>query len=1038
MNLSDRASASSGLPELSIKRPIFISMIFLAIALFGVIAFRFLPVELMPNMSFGHITIYINVRGGIAASEIEKKIAKPVEEAVGSVNHLQDILAISKEGSCRIILKFEPGTDMDFAALEVREKFSRVRNKLPPEIEKPIIAKYEYTDVPMAIIAITSDFYSPEDLRKLVDDKVRDRIQRIEGVAKVEVTGGRESKVLIEVDQYKLQSFSLPISTVVDVIGANNTNLLVGELEQGPNKTLLRTIGEVNNLEDLENIVITTTEKGSTIRIKDIAKVEDSYLDPRGFSRINAEPSVALYIQKESLANTVKVSKLIKEEVLKLKDELGDKFQINIASNQAEQVQESIKGVKKSLLLGAILAFVVLILFFRRFASFIAIGIAIPISLLFTFSLMYITKLTVNLMTLSGLALGVGMLVDNTIVVIDNILKKNDIVKGTNEVVLAITASTLTTLAVFVPIVFINPEIRILYSGLALTMSFALCSSLFCAISLVPMIMSKLGTCTKNCHPGLASRRSRGLDPGSSEPARFPGSRLGGRDDKFGYRRVLEFALRFRYFIILAVALIFAGSLFLANSLEKEFIGIASQNKFTIFVELPTGTRLDITNGLVEKLENHLNEFSAIRTVTSKIEPWSGRVFVELKSSAQRNLSTSEVIAQIRPFTEKLEPAFIYFEESKELGTKQILLEVFGYDYEVLKSIAMQMGQNLKGVKEFTDTKIRMREGRPELLVKIDKAKAAMLGLTVKEVSLTLHTQLRGLVSTRYRGQIEPVIKLDAGAGTLSLSDKAKNIETIVRLREEFRKTINDLKKIHLTNKSGEIIYLSQVADFEFSVGPSEVWRKNKARMVQVSTNTGGVALGTAAEKIKIALKKLKLPKDYFWQFGETYYKMIKNQKELIFALILSILMVYMILAGLFESFIQPLVILITVPLSTIGAILALKLTNNPISVGVLMGLILLGGIVVNNAIILIDKINKTSSQSNKERIIEAAGDRLRPIMMTSLTTIASMLFMAMDKSESSNLWSPLAITVIGGMSVATLLTLFVVPALYLIFEDFR
>ncbi len=1034
------------LPKLSIKRPIFVTMFFLGVVLVGIITLNLLPVEMMPNISFGHITINIDVRGGIPASAIEKRIAKPVEEALGDVSHLKNILSISKEGNATIILEFEPGTNMDFAALEVREKFNRIRNKLPKEIEKPIIAKYEYNDIPIVIIAVTSKIRTPEELREIVEEKIKDRIQRIEGVARVEVAGGRESKILIEVDKYKLQAYSLPINAIVDTINLNNINLLAGEIKRTKDKFLVRTVGEFENLSDIENLAVAVTEKGSVIRIKDIAKVKDSYLEPRGFARVNTQPSVSLYIQKESLANTVKVASLIEKEVKELRKILDKDIQINFTFNQAEYVKKAIQRVKRSLLLGALLAFSVLFLFLRDVPIILTIAVAIPVSVLFTFALMFFSKLTLNLMTLSGLALGVGILVDNAIVVIENIFKKLENISkisqekgedfhltksiqkkisavGTEEMLMAIFASTITTLAVFIPLVFINPGIRMLYSGLALTISFALCASLLSALTLVPMIISRIKLSPKK------------------------------RFSFLFYEKALRFSLKLRYLVVLIGVSIFILSIHQAKKLEKEFIGIAEQNKFTIFIEMPTGTRLEITDEIVKKVEKFVAGLPEVKTVTSRVEPWSSKVYVELYPLTKRKISTSQVIEKIRPYTDRLQPAFIYFEEPQEVGTKEILVEIFGYDYEVLKNLAIKIAQRIQTIPRFTDVKIRMREGRPEMLVYINKEKAAMLGLSVRDIAISLHTQLRGLVATRYRGIHGTFIKMKEKMTSPKISlqplsyfskerKEAKELETIVRLEKKFRQTFEDLKRISLITPEGETIYLSQIADFKFSIGPSEIWRKNKSRMVQVSANTGGMALGTAADKVREVLKDLKLPKDYFWQFGGNYEKMIRNQKELGFAIILSLVIIYMILASLFESFFQPFIILITVPLAAIGAIFALRLTSKPVSIGVLIGAIMLGGIVVNNAIVLVDRINflkrKIATPDTSYIVIRASTERIRPIIMTSLTTISGMIFMALDRSESSNLWSPLAITVIGGMLVSTFLTLFIVPSLYLIVDDIK
>jgi len=1050
------------LPNLSVRRPIAVSMFFIGCALLGTIAFGLLPVEMMPNVSFGDITINIDVRGGSPASEIERRIAIPVEQAVSSVSHLKNILSISKEGNATIILEFEPDTNMDFAALEVREKFNRIRSKLPPEIEKPVIAKYEYMDVPIMILAVTSDYRTSEELRKIVDEKIKDRIQRIEGVARAEVAGGRERKILVEVDQYKLQAFGLAINRVVDIININNANLLAGEIKRLKDKYLVRTIGEFQNLDDIRNLAIATTKEGSVIRLKDVAEIKDSYLEPVAYARLNSQPVVSIYVQKESTANTVKISNLINKELKNLRRILDKDINITLTFNQAEAIQQAVNQVKLSLTYGAILATLILLAFLRNLNSVFIIACSIPISVLITFCLMFLSKLilnvnlTLNVMTLSGLALGVGMLVDCAIVILDNILKKRDklindknklaevflenkakviakelAMSGADEMFLAITASTLTTFIVFLPLIFINPEIRMLYSGIALTITYSLLASLLVALTLVPMLAARLKI--KAPPPLLltpADNQEQSQNPNFSQIEKTsPELPLIGRFQAL-YEKSISVALSLRYLIVILALVGFVCVLQESKKMEKEFIGIAEQNKFTIFIEMPTGTRLEVSDRIVKQVEEVALKIPEIKSATSKVEPWSSKIYVELIPLNKRQKSTRQIIDQLRPFTDRFEPAFIYYEEPEEIGTKEILLELYGYDYDVLKSLATQTAQRIQSIPNFTDTKIRMREGRPEMRLNIDKRQAAMFGLTVEDIALALHTYMRGLVATRYGGRNEP---------------EGEKTETIVRLDEKFRRTFGDLRRISLVNYKGEQAYLSQIADLKDGKGPSEIWRKNKSRIVQVSANRGRIALGTAAEKVKVALKDLKFPKDYFWQFGGNYDKMIRNQRELSFAFILSLILVYMILASLFESFSQPFIILMTVPVAAIGAIIALRITHLPVGIGVLIGAIMLGGIVVNNAIVLIDRINflrhkRFDDYSTKkgiyEAVITASYDRLRPIMMTSLTTILGLIPMALDKSESSNLWSPLAITVIGGLSVSTFLTLFVIPCVYLIFKD--
>ncbi|MDD5254424.1 MAG: efflux RND transporter permease subunit, partial [Candidatus Omnitrophica bacterium] len=606
------------------------------------------------------------------------------------------------------------------------------------------------------------------------------------------------------------------------------------------------------------------------------------------------------------------------------------------------------------------------------------------------------------------------------------------------------------------------PEIRMLYSGIALTITYSLLASLLAAVTFIPMLAARI----KFKHLPLPVPNEAPTEEKAGDTQQQP--EPPGKPESFSYRmqtlykNIVSVTLTLRYLVIVLAILGLARIMLESKKLEKEFIGIAEQNKFTVFVEMPTGTRLEVTDKVVAQVEEFVTRVPEVKTATSKIEPWSSKIYVELQPLSKRQRATPQIINELRQLTEKLDPAFIYYEEPEEIGTKEILIELYGYDYQVLKGLAIQVAQRIQTIPKFTDTKIRMREGRPEMRLNVDKTQAALLGLSTRDIAMTLHTHMRGMVATHYRGKTGPLLrynKEESPVPEFSLGDiprpaagerdsqEGKETETIVRLEERYRKTFEALRRVILVSQEGEPVFLSQLANFKFDIGPSEIWRKNKFRMVQVSANTGGVALGTAADLVKDVLKNFTLPKDYFWQLGGNYDKMIRNQNELSLALVLSLILVYMLLAGLFESFAQPFIILMTVPLAAIGAIIALRLTNKPVGTGVLIGAIMLGGIVVNNAIILIDRINFLRHRRAEEfglkggirdLVIMASFDRLRPIMITSLTTILGLIPMALDKSESASLWSPLAITVIGGMTLATFLTLFVIPCVYLIFVDLR
>ncbi|MBI5124291.1 MAG: efflux RND transporter permease subunit, partial [Candidatus Omnitrophica bacterium] len=764
-------------------------MIYTILILVGLLALLQLPVELYPNISFGEISIIIEVRGGIPPTEVETLVSKPIEEAVGTVSHLEEMLSISKEGESTVVLSFEPGIDMDFAALEVREKFAKVKNKLPKEIEKPIIAQFKRSDVPIVIIAVTSLKRTTEEIRKIVDENVREALKRINGVADVEVAGGRERKILVEVDQRRLAAYNISLERVISMIGLNNLNLLSGEIDQKNKKYLIRTIGLYKNVDDIKRIPVSALPSGVIIRLRDVAAVLDSYLEPSGYARVNVRPVVSLYIQKESTANTIKVAEQITKEIGRLKTTLPGDLNLVVTSNQADFIKKSIDNLKDSLLKGAGLIMLVLVFFLIRlnrnlliltiallavtlflpsnFLYPLLIGMtissiviskarpvlivasAIPISIIITFICMWALKLSLNFMTLFGLALGVGMLVDNSIVVFENILKQNEkkitgiaaAVTGTEEVWIAILAGTLTHVSVFIPMIFVGQEIKLLYGGVAWTVTFSLVISLFVAITVVPLLASRMKFSIEDVPKGYGSTGVVGTL----------------RTLYSAQRKGVVYFMRNRARVFLFSFMILLIALFLFLKIGREFLGTTEQNKFTIFIEMPTGTKLDVTNSVVKRVESLVKEVPEVKTFSARVEPWSSKIYVELVGLTHRRRSVAEVIDSLRPKVEKIRPAFIYFEEEQEVGTKEIILELFGYDYTVLREIAISMASRLGTIKGFTDTKIRMREGRPELGLKVDRKWSAIYDLAVSDVADMVHAQMRGLRATLFHTESSEV-----------------------------------------------------------------------------------------------------------------------------------------------------------------------------------------------------------------------------------------------------------------------------------------
>ncbi|MEW6534645.1 MAG: efflux RND transporter permease subunit [Candidatus Auribacterota bacterium] len=997
-----------GLPAKAVARPVSITMLFAGILIFGFISLGRLPVELSPSQEAGQISIIITVRGGMPPTEIESMITRLVEEAVGTVSNVTSISSSSRESMSIVVLNFESGTDMDFASLEVREKFSRIKNKLPQEANKPVIAKWEYSQNSTVIMSVTSNKYVPEMLRRKVDESFKSNLTRIDGVANVEVWGGRERKILVDMDQSKLMALKVSYEDVMNVLGANNFNLLVGEIENEQDKLLIRTLGLFNSVEDIQQIGIAKSKENKIIRVKDVADVYDGYLESTAYSRVNLYETVSIYVSKESAANTLQITKKIRQEVAKILNQLDDDIKITYLYDQGEFIELAITSVKNSLIIGALLAMAVLLLFLRDIASTTVIAMSIPISVVATFIFMDFFGITLNTMTLSGLALGTGMLVDNSIVVLENIFHRRNkgasareaAIVGSEQVWLAILASTITTIAVFLPMIFIDRDIRMLYSGLALTVTFSILASLFVSLSLVPMAYTQFSkVCRFTQKRELLQKLSQKI-----------------------YQEILVVSIRYRYLFLIVIFLLFALSVFRVTNMGMELSGRMSKDQFSINMTPPSGTKLEKVDTTVREIEAWLSDIPEIQTISSNVKRDDPKILVTLVPEHKRSRTKDEIIDVLREKTDQIPKFFIYYYTgAQESESKEIVIDVYGFDYEKLRTLANAMAKNISVLNYLKDIKLRMRDPRPEYSLVVDKQRASLYGMTVKEVADVIHGQMRGLRATKFHSE-------------------ASEIETITRLREEDRKTISDLEHLILTTKNGQRLFLKQIAGFIPSKGPTEVYRKNKNRFIQVTASIGEKDLGSVAADVEKILDKMTFPKDYFYRFGGDYPLLVKSRNQLSGAIAVTIILVYMILASLFQSYYQPFIIMISVPLATVGVVLALEITDRPLSTSVFMGMIMLAGIVVNNAIILVDHANALKEQGKKRFhiIIQAGKDRLRPIFMTTTTTILGLIPMAMDVSKAADLWAPLAITVMGGLISSTFLTLIVVPNIYILFEDVK
>lgn len=1037
--------------KLSVNRPITTIMIFTAIVLLGFISWGRLPQELFPSITYPQITV-VTAYENAAPEEIESLITKIIEEATGTVNNVKRINSISKEGLSLVMVEFNWGTNMDFAALNVREKIDLVKEKLPRESQEPVVMKYNPFDLPIMNLAVTGPMPSLE-LREICRKYIKDTIEKVEGVASATISGGDEREILVEIDQPRLRASQISIVAIVDSIRAANINYPAGTIKESFYEYLIRTMGEYQKVEEIQETPTALDlpeEQAKTIKekekkekqgrrlvyLKDIAKVKDTIKEKTSISRYNGKDNVSLVVRKQSGTNTLNVVKGIKREIQKLlAEKLPKGINIEVTYDQSQFIQESIANVRNAAIQGAFLAFLVLLFFLREPKSSAVITASIPISIMATFCLMYFSKINLNMMSLGGLALGVGMLVDNSIVVIENIFRhrqmqkgiKQACVDGTQEIIPPILGSTLTTVAVFLPFAFVVGIAGQIFKQLSLTITFSLITSIIVAISLVPVIIS-LGR-QRRLHKAILQLFSK---------IKLP---------YFSFANFIKDALDKKGLILLTVSILFLISMGILLNTPRQFLPRVDQRQFIIKVDLAPGTRLEITDGVVKKIERLLLGLAETQDVTINIGSSEERIaaeqtgiqtlgshqaqiMVNLKKKSRRLKlvrSTDEVIHYLKTNLEKqdLEGAQLeYIAQETSFGTAleqgaPIAIEIKGAHLNQLQEISTSMQFRLKNIAGIYGIKSSMPQPSPETKLHILKDKASLYGLSVRDIAVTTQVALKGYVATKFKEK-----------------QGQEDVDIRVRLRPQDRSNLGNLRRLLVHSPLGMDIPLSEAAYLTQGRGPTEIKRIDQQRSIIVTANIYRRNFSQVIADINKIISSINVPvaKDYSIELAGEQERMKESFKSLAFALILAITLVYMIMAGEFESLWQPFLIIFNVPLALIGVAFTLLITRTYLSVVAYLGIIMLGGIVVNNGIVLIDFINslRKKGYSPYEAVVQASKTRLRPILMTSLTTILGLLPLALGMGEGAELRAPLALTVMGGLTSATFLTLVFIPALYL------
>jgi HAE1 family hydrophobic/amphiphilic exporter-1 len=1018
------------LHEVSIRRPVTVLMCVLMVLVLGGVSLSRLPIDLMPEMDFP-ISIALTSYSGVGPQEIENIVTRNIESAVATVNNIKTIQSQSSEGQSIVIAEFNSGTDMNFATLQMREKIDMVKGMLPDGVEAPMIIKMDPSMIPAAVLGVSGGENEAE-LTRFVEDKIKAKLESIDGVASVAVTGGTEKEIKVDLNSQKLSGYGLSFSQITGALRSENLNQPGGTVEYGDKSLLVRSTGEFESLDQIRNIPI-TLPTGAVVYLRDMAEVTEGYKSTDTYNRMNGDSSIGLAVQKQTDSNTVKVVNLIKKEINNILKEYPD-VKIDMVFDQGQYVEQSIKNVAQSAVLGAILAVIVLFIFLKNIRTTMIIGTSIPISIIATFVLIYFSGITLNLVSLGGLALGVGMLVDNAIVVLENIYRyRNEgysrveaALLGTQEVGSAVLASTLTTVVVFLPIVFTQGIAAEIFKQMALAVTFSLIASLLVALTLIPMLSSKFLKMVKYHEASKNERLNKVFDKWEDALSAI---------DNF-YRSVLGWALVHRRKTVFTVLAIFIGSLLLIPLVGIEFFPKMDQGQFTVGIELPQGALLKNTNEITGEIEEILNNLPEIQKVFVTVGSSGNGMNVSggasntasmnitLKPLSERKRSTAEVVDEMRKKVSLIPGASIEVNEVSSAamgasGGAAVSINIFGPDLDTLSELATNVEEVIKNVEGVRQTNTSISEGRPEAQIYVNRDKASYYGLGTAQVSAAIRTAVEGSVATTY--------KVDGD-----------EIDVRVGFPEGTGKKYSQLENTKILSALGIEVPLIEIADIKLEKGPITITREGQERYVTVSSDVFGKNTGDVNKDISKRLDEMPLPPGYSIRYGGEMEQIVDAFSSLILALLLAIVLVYMVMAAQFESLLHPFTIMFSLPLAFTGSALGLVLTGRALSVPAFIGVIMLAGIVVNNAIVLVDYINtlRGRGMDRLEAILKAGPTRLRPILMTTLTTVLGLIPLALGIGEGAEAQAPMATVVIGGLTTSTILTLVIIPVIYTLFDD--
>ncbi|HOE91316.1 MAG TPA: efflux RND transporter permease subunit, partial [Candidatus Cloacimonadota bacterium] len=1018
--------------EQSVNRPIFTSMIVLIIIILGAIALSRLPIDLMPDVSSPTISVSTNYSNANPLA-MEELVTKKIEEAVSAVPGVEEISSQSSEGVSNVQVSFKWGSDLEVAANDIRERLDRIISRLPEDASRPSLRKFDLAAMPVITFGVTSDL-NPIELRMMIDDQVKRRFERVAGVASVDVRGGLEKEIHINLNLDKIQSLNISVDEISRKIISANINIPTGEIEKGNYQVSVRVPGTFENLTQLENTLI-SKRNGVNIFLKDIAQIEESTSKETRYIRINQQPGIQISINKQSGTNTVQVVKGLLKEMDRV-NETFPTIKVIPLIDTSVFIKQSINNLVSSAILGGLLAILILLFFLRNIKSTMIIATSIPISITATFGLLYFNGFTLNLMTLGGMALGVGSLLDNSIVVLENIFRHREelgenqkvaAIEGTKEVTMPIIASTLTSLVVFLPVVFMRGFTGVLFQQLAWVIVFSMACSMLSALTLVPVLSSRMLSVHTEEHVEENARLDKKIFAKISVFLHI-------MEDK--YVKLLKYSLNHKKKIIYSTTAILLGSLVFFPLIGSELMPQADEGEIRVNFDMEAGTKIDLTDEAVRIAEQRIydNVPEVINQITSVggfgfggNAPNSGNIRLSLVPKSQRKRSDEEIANQVRKLISDIAGVKVRVSAASSnmmtrimsRGGGRIEVQIKGHDQATALRLAEEAQTRMETVNGIADVNVSRSAGSPENLLIIDRVKAAEFGLTVEQIANMLKTILSGLKAGDF-------------------SEEGREYPIVLQIPNADKFQLESVLNLNIINSSGTPVMMKNVVQISEGKSSTQISRVNQERITYVSANLEGRSMSSVVKDLQKEMAKINTPTGYSVEVAGDIQEQQKAFRELLLSVILALMLIFAVMASQYESYKDPFIVMFSVPLAVVGVLLILFLTGTTFNIQSYIGLIMLGGIVVNNAILLVDTTNNLHRNEKMpvyDAVIEAGRRRLRPILMTASTTILGMLPLAIGLGEGSEMQAPLARVVVGGLFSSTLITLLVIPVVYSIFE---